>query len=65
VHPPIKHAVHHFFHPKLEVMLEARPVVTDFAFICAISVAAVGLALVSWSCLEKPLLGLKDRLAPR
>ena len=65
VHPPLKHVVHHFFHPKLEAMLESRPVVTDLVFICAISVAAVGVALLSWSSLEKPLLGLKDRLAPR
>ncbi len=65
LHPPLKHAAYHFFRPNLEAMLEARPITTDVAFISAVTVATIAVALVSWFALEKPLLGLKDRLAPR
>ena len=64
-HPPLKHIVHHFFRPQLEAMVEARPITTDLAFIGAVTALTVALALGSWFALEKPLLGLKDRLAPR
>lgn len=65
VHAPIKHAVYSLFRPKLEAMLEVRPIVTDVAFIGALTAVAVAVSLVSWFGLEKPLVGLKDRLAPR
>lgn len=64
-HPPIKHVVHHVFGAKLDAMLETRPIATDAAFIGAITVAAVGVALASWLVLEGPALRWKDRLAPR
>ena len=65
VHPPLKHVVHHFYGPKLDAMMEARPIVTDLAFIGAISAATIGVALLTWVALEKPALRLKERLAPR
>jgi peptidoglycan/LPS O-acetylase OafA/YrhL len=65
VHPPIKHAVHHFFRPQLEAMVEARPIATDVGFIGVVTVASIAVALTSWYALEQPLLRLKDRLAPR
>jgi hypothetical protein len=43
----------------------AHPVATDAAFIVAVSVAAILVAKVTWQVLEKPALGLKERLAPR
>ena len=62
---PVKVALYYFFRPRLEPMVEARPIVTDLAFIGAVGVLTVAVALVSWFVLEKPLLRLKDRLAPR
>ncbi len=65
VHPPIKHAAHYFHGPRLEAMAVTRPITTDVAFIAAITTLATGAALVSWYGLEKPLLSLKNRVAPR
>jgi len=64
-HPPLKHIAFHFYGPRLQASVEARPIFTDAAFIGVISAVTVVVALVTWSGLEKPLLGLKDRLAPR
>ena len=65
VHPPLKHIVHHFHGAKLDAMMEVRPILTDVAFIGAISVATIGVALLTWITLERPALRLKERLAPR
>jgi len=64
-HPPIKHAVHHFLEPQLEAMSEARRSRRTDASSWAWPRWRSWFALISWVVLEKPLLGLKDRLAPR
>ena len=64
-HPPLKHIVHHVYGAKLDAMMEVRPIVTDLAFIGVISLVTIAVALVTWFALERPALGLKERLAPR
>jgi peptidoglycan/LPS O-acetylase OafA/YrhL len=64
-HPPIKHVAHHVYGAELDAMMASRPIATDATFIGAITLAAVGVALVSRFALEEPALRWKDRLAPR
>ena len=65
VHAPMKPALLYFFGDALEPMLEAHPIATDVAFIGAVTLATLGIALLLWTGVEKPLLSLKERLAPR
>jgi peptidoglycan/LPS O-acetylase OafA/YrhL len=65
LHSPLKHIVFETWERPLEEMLAARPVATDAGFITALTLATIPLALLSWVALEKPMLALKDRWAPR
>ena len=65
VHPPLKHVALYFQRAPLDAAVAARPIVADAAFIAAISCATIVVALLTWRFIERPLLGLKDRLAPR
>ena len=59
IHAPVKQAA---------LMLwkrEDAPLPLDLAFIATCTAVTIALALVTWNVLEKPLLGLKDRLAAR
>jgi peptidoglycan/LPS O-acetylase OafA/YrhL len=64
-HAPLKQAMLYFFGAKLDAMLAERALVTDLAFIVVVTLASVTVSLVSWVAMERPLLSLKDRLAPR
>lgn len=65
IHPALKVAVWSWQRARLDAASAARPVATDIAFILAVAIASIALALVSWVVVERPFLKLKDRIAPR
>lgn len=65
IHLPVKVALVAWQKPFIEAAQAARPVVVDLAFEAVVGAVSIGLALLSWVALERPLLRLKDRFAPR
>lgn len=65
IHAPLKHLAFDTWKPTIEAHLESHPVATDVAFILVLTAVTIGVALVSWTVLEKPCLRLKERWAAR
>ena len=65
IHLPLKHVGLQLLGARMVVWSASSPLMTDVAFVTAVSTASFVFAIASYALIEKPALSLKDRWAPR